>query len=214
MPPIDGMVTSDASGCGDHVITPPEECDDGNTTDGDGCSATCRRDPTGSLTFYLAGRLTLFNDSGNIFGGQFGVGSQFTGRYTYDPKTTDSNTATDVGDYKHTLTGYGMTVDIKTWTFHTNPASVDYLYEVVNRTTGGGMVMHSYNNASGPSVTGIDHISWQLDAPSGNTPFASDALLTQCPNLLAFTQSFGLTINGNIGGTNWIIRGTVESCEQ
>ena len=27
--------------CGDHVIDPGEACDDGNTGDGDGCSATC-----------------------------------------------------------------------------------------------------------------------------------------------------------------------------
>src|SRR5688572_6266736 len=27
--------------CGDHTVDPGEECDDGNTTNGDGCSATC-----------------------------------------------------------------------------------------------------------------------------------------------------------------------------
>jgi cysteine-rich repeat protein len=212
IPSIDGTATVDSNGCGDHVIQPPEECDDGNTTDGDGCSATCHRDPPGSLTFYLAGRLTSLLDPGNIFGGQFGVGSQFSGRYTYNPTTIDSNTATDVGDYNHTTTGYGITVNLQGWTFRTNPTTVNFLYEVVNRTTGGAMVMHSYNNVSAPSVTGIDHISWQLDASSGSTPFPSDAILTQCPNVLAFTQPFGLTITGNIGGDNWLIRGTVESC--
>ena len=29
-------------GCGNRVIIAPEECDDGNTTDGDGCSASCQ----------------------------------------------------------------------------------------------------------------------------------------------------------------------------
>lgn len=28
--------------CGDHVVDPGEECDDGNTVSGDGCSADCR----------------------------------------------------------------------------------------------------------------------------------------------------------------------------
>lgn len=32
--------------CGDGVVTPPETCDDGNTTSGDGCSATCRTEVT------------------------------------------------------------------------------------------------------------------------------------------------------------------------
>lgn len=32
--------------CGDNAIGPGEDCDDGNTADGDGCSATCRVDST------------------------------------------------------------------------------------------------------------------------------------------------------------------------
>lgn len=31
--------------CGDGVLSPDEQCEDGNTTDGDGCSATCRTEP-------------------------------------------------------------------------------------------------------------------------------------------------------------------------
>jgi cysteine-rich repeat protein len=33
------------TGCGNGVLDPNEECDDGNTVSGDGCSATCRREP-------------------------------------------------------------------------------------------------------------------------------------------------------------------------
>jgi len=32
--------------CGDGVIHAPEECDDGNTVNGDGCSSICRIEPT------------------------------------------------------------------------------------------------------------------------------------------------------------------------
>jgi cysteine-rich repeat protein len=32
--------------CGNHVVEGTEECDDGNTTSGDGCSSTCKREPT------------------------------------------------------------------------------------------------------------------------------------------------------------------------
>lgn len=31
--------------CGDGILTPPEECDDGNMLDGDGCSANCTTEP-------------------------------------------------------------------------------------------------------------------------------------------------------------------------
>lgn len=33
--------------CGDGTVDPAEDCDDGNTTDGDGCSARCGFEPTG-----------------------------------------------------------------------------------------------------------------------------------------------------------------------
>jgi cysteine-rich repeat protein len=206
-PPIDANL------CGNGTRTDPEECDDGNNDDGDGCSAACLRDPPGSLTFYIAGRVTTFDDMNNVFGGTIGVGTQFTGRYTYDPSTTDTNTDITVGDYQHAATGYGMTVNMGTSTFQTNPANVDFLFEIVDRTTD-AMVMISRNNVSLPNVTGIANMSWQLDGMAGGGPFAGDALITQCPNILAFTQPFGLTITGNIGGTMWFIRSTVESCMQ
>jgi fibro-slime domain-containing protein len=31
-----------ATGCGDGIVVPPEQCDDGNTVAGDGCSPTCK----------------------------------------------------------------------------------------------------------------------------------------------------------------------------
>lgn len=31
--------------CGDGTLSPDEQCEDGNTTDGDGCSATCKTEP-------------------------------------------------------------------------------------------------------------------------------------------------------------------------
>jgi len=34
--------------CGDHAVSPNEECDDGNNTDGDCCSADCKWEPQGS----------------------------------------------------------------------------------------------------------------------------------------------------------------------
>ena len=43
------IVAIGAGRCGDSLVTPPEECDDGNDTDGDGCSASCtgEGDPDG-----------------------------------------------------------------------------------------------------------------------------------------------------------------------
>ncbi|HJQ83579.1 MAG TPA: myxococcus cysteine-rich repeat containing protein, partial [Candidatus Binatia bacterium] len=38
-----------AAVCGDGLAQPPEECDDGNTTAGDGCSATCQLESAAAL---------------------------------------------------------------------------------------------------------------------------------------------------------------------
>src|SRR3954468_13124814 len=37
--------TIDASMCGDNGLDTGEQCDDGNSTSGDGCSATCKIEP-------------------------------------------------------------------------------------------------------------------------------------------------------------------------
>ncbi len=42
-PPAGGSCTPAV--CGDGIVTPPETCDDGNTTAGDGCSGTCLIEP-------------------------------------------------------------------------------------------------------------------------------------------------------------------------
>jgi|GEM_PF-1932030 len=40
-----GLVPTSGITCGDSVISPTENCDDGNTTAGDGCSASCKIEP-------------------------------------------------------------------------------------------------------------------------------------------------------------------------
>jgi cysteine-rich repeat protein len=44
-PMVNGIEVAEVAGsatCGDGIVTAPEVCDDGNTTSGDGCSATCQ----------------------------------------------------------------------------------------------------------------------------------------------------------------------------
>jgi fibro-slime domain-containing protein len=41
----DGAADARPAVCGDGLLDPPEECDDHNTDDGDGCSPTCQMDP-------------------------------------------------------------------------------------------------------------------------------------------------------------------------
>ncbi|MCC6848964.1 MAG: DUF4215 domain-containing protein [Deltaproteobacteria bacterium] len=58
-------VTPTPGECGDHVLDPGEECDDGNVLADDGCSATCALEPcgatpaTGCRLPFVAGKATL-----------------------------------------------------------------------------------------------------------------------------------------------------------
>jgi cysteine-rich repeat protein len=43
--PIVGSILKEMGNCGNHMVDPGEECDDGNSVSGDGCSASCRIEP-------------------------------------------------------------------------------------------------------------------------------------------------------------------------
>jgi cysteine-rich repeat protein len=59
--------------CGDGVVDGTEQCDDGNTTSGDGCSATCETETTGgtcsphSFRCNTAGDVETCNNSGSAW---------------------------------------------------------------------------------------------------------------------------------------------------
>ena len=72
------VLTPAAPICGNDVVEPPEQCDDGNTDDGDGCSSICTVEPVPSCTgadfdpdAVLAGHTSVFswntlNINGNV----------------------------------------------------------------------------------------------------------------------------------------------------
>src|SRR2546428_9962874 len=47
--PIDHSVAGNSLTCGNGIVEGTEECDDGNTTSGDGCSATCQLENTSAI---------------------------------------------------------------------------------------------------------------------------------------------------------------------
>jgi len=50
--------------CGDGFVEPGEECDDGNTVNGDGCSSTCKREPAHQLL--ATGQTICWDSTGNV----------------------------------------------------------------------------------------------------------------------------------------------------
>lgn len=64
---FDNTLDDGSCGCGDGILTAAEECDDGNTADGDGCSSECALPaPTSSC-------LTILNDDPEATDGQYEI---------------------------------------------------------------------------------------------------------------------------------------------
>jgi hypothetical protein len=172
------------------------------------------------ITFVFTGTVSTVDDRFGLLDRSVTVGTRFTGSYTFESTTPDSNPDPTVGDYWHRVPGYGITVTLGNYTFRTNPADVEFLLEVVHRapppaSTGDNYLLRSYRNS--PLAPGllVDHISWQLDDPTG-TALSSDALPLTPPNLADWTSIFGLTITGGdapppFGDQDYFIRGHVDS---
>jgi cysteine-rich repeat protein len=50
--------------CGDGIVEPPEQCDDGATVNGDGCSSTCKIEPAHQLL--ATGQTSCWDTQGNV----------------------------------------------------------------------------------------------------------------------------------------------------
>jgi cysteine-rich repeat protein len=148
--------------CGNGVWEPGEQCDDGNNTSGDGCSADCRYEgPAGSITFWFSGQVEMIKDSSSAFGGIGKVGDPVIGRYTIDPTLYDSDSQPSTGTYTTTATGYGMVMSVGGHVFATNPANVSYLVQMQNNNNGADVYLsYSYNNTA---PAGIDASVLSMD---------------------------------------------------
>jgi parallel beta-helix repeat protein len=142
-------------------------------------------------------------------GGAINVGNIFTGNFSYNLNTVDSNPDQTVGDYWHYSAPYGISVTINGLTFKTDPTNTEFLVELVNRATD-NIVLHSYNNIFPVSME-MEHISWQLDDFSGNV--LSNTNLPSSLDLSSWTQDFGLTISAEnmIIYKHYSIRAVVDS---
>jgi hypothetical protein len=124
------------------------------------------------------------------------VGTPFTGSYTFNLATPNQGSISSVGDYWHQTQPYGVSLQIGSHVFKSDPAAVEFLVELVNDHYAGfdNYVFHSYRNLP---VDGIDigMISWQLDDPT-QSALTSTALSAVPPVLSQWQQWVGLQIYG------------------
>lgn len=155
------------------------------------------------------GVIQYVDDMSAKLGGTVTNGLPISGFYTFDADQTDSNAASDVGDYRFTNRTAGVVVKVGDRVFHTNPARVDVLIETVNRATDNFLV-RSYNNLASDPALSVSHIAWQLDDSTGSA-ITSDQLPDIAPILSKWQQIFALTIEGGGGPSGYFIRATITN---
>jgi len=176
------------------------------------------------VTINIIAQVETVDDPDNILGGTVApaimVGDNITGTYTYNPAITDSNALPTVGDYRHTSSPCGITVNAGGFVFQTDPSNVDFLVEICNDhgtpTARDNYLLRSYNNLPLSSGALVDHIAWQLDDDTC-TALSSEALPTTPPVLTDWESIFGLTLEGHDPadptGFGYFIRAHVTTAE-
>jgi opacity protein-like surface antigen len=136
-------------------------------------------------------------------------GTPFTGCYTFNLSAPNEGSISSVGDYWYHSAPYGVSVQIGSHVFKTDPAAVEFLVELVNDHYSGfdNYVFHSYRNL--PVDGGnIEMISWQLDDPT-HSALSSTALSPVPPDLSKWQQWAAFEIDG--AGMQYMLRGAVAS---
>ena len=154
------------------------------------------------ITIEITAEVDSVYDPFGYLEGNIGVGDIITGSYTYESTTADTNPSAYVGDYEHFASPAGIFLTVGGFQFSTDPTSVNFLVSVCN--AGGpydrdNYLLISYNNLALSNGTLVDHISWQLDDPTGNA-LSSDALPTTPPLLDDWQSIIGLRLDGERGG--------------
>ena len=121
-----------------------------------GVLLTGRADAT-QVTFRITGRVTMVDDHAATLDGSIAPGTTFTGSYSCDTASIDENVDPTVGDYWSRSVPSGVHISMGSYVFETNPAQVQFLVEVVNRTTDTYLFRSYQNRASDPRPRRADH---------------------------------------------------------
>jgi hypothetical protein len=169
------------------------------------------------ISIAITAEVATVDDPGGVLVGAINVGDIITGTYVYESTTADTNPLSTVGDYQHTTTPFGITLNAGGFVFQTDPNNVNFIVEIVNdhgTPPSDNYLLRSYNNIFGISVPGEieNHIAWQLDDPT-STALSSAALPTVPPVLADWQSLFGLTIESRSfsSGGQFFIRAHVTS---
>src|SRR5215213_7124516 len=118
------------------------------------------------ITIAITATVQTVDDYANLLNGAIQPGDTVTGTYTYNAAASDTNSLPTVGDYWHTTTPYGVSLNVGGRIFETDPQNVSFLVELVNNHNGrDNYLFRSYNNRRLSNGLYVTHIAWQLDDP-------------------------------------------------
>ena len=146
------------------------------------------------ITIAIEATVDLVDDFGNYLEGSITPGDIVTGTYTYDSDTSDSNPLPTAGGYWYYESPFGISLSVGGFDFRTDPCNVKFGIGISNDGSldDDGYVVISYNNLPLSNGVPVDHISWQLDDPSGQALSSTELPIT-APVLSDWEQFFGLT---------------------
>jgi len=152
------------------------------------------------ITIQIEAVVDTVEDEGNYLEGQILPGNIITGYYTYESSTEDTNPSSQVGDYWHYSSPYGVFLSVDDFSFQTDFSNVEFIVEVINDyPSGDGYLFRSYNNLNLPNGILVDHISWSLNDDTSNA-ISSDSLPLAVPVLSDWQSGNDLRIDGERGG--------------
>ena len=161
------------------------------------------------ITIDIVATVSSVTDSLNLLAGGVIPGDTLTGRYTYDSITPDSNPLATVGDYRHTSSAFGISLQVDGLSFMTDPAHVDFLVELCDNQGPeehpfDAYLLRSYANLFDVSLTSTwigdhveNHISWQLEDRGPSTMLTSTDLPLGPPPLIGWNQPLALEISSS-----------------
>ena len=171
------------------------------------------------ITIAITATVQTVDDYANLLNGAIQPGDTVTGTYTYNAAASDTNSLPTVGDYWHTTTPYGVSLNVGGHVFETDPQNVSFLVELANNFYGrDNYLFRSYNNRRLSNGLYVTHIAWQLDDPT-QTALKNTALPKTAPKLSSWQSLYGLTLEGSDtlsswGGNDFFIRAHVTQAQK
>jgi hypothetical protein len=156
------------------------------------------------ISLFFTGVIDSVFDPTGALDGSVASGTPFTGRYTFESTAPDDDSFARLGIYDSTGAPYGMSVEIGSYSFWSNPVSGTVGIEVSDsRPYDGYQVSTSIDVLSSDPSLGLVSFGFQFDdlgfdpAERGDV-WSSDALPLGAPGLSQFGPAF-FTVGMEIG---------------